>query len=73
MSCYCADNALFDASQYEFFGQNVVDEVELGGLEAEEDDKILFGSADNEYHLFEREGVNNRPLNLMMGHQANIC
>ncbi|PON32822.1 UDP-glucose 4-epimerase [Parasponia andersonii] len=50
-----SNNALFDASRYEFFGQNVVDEVELGGLEEEKDDNTPFGSADNEYHLFERE------------------
>lgn len=48
-------NALFDASRYEFFGQNAGDEVELGGLEEEEDAKTLFGSVDTEYHLFERE------------------
>ncbi|XP_024032137.1 protein PAT1 homolog 2 [Morus notabilis] len=50
-----SNNALFDASRYEFFGQNAGDEVELGGLEEEEDDKTLFGSVDTEYHLFERE------------------
>ncbi|KAM1059675.1 hypothetical protein ACFX15_023728 [Malus domestica] len=48
-------NKLFDASQYEFFGQNLVDEVELGGLDDEEDRKPLFGPVDNEYHLFEKE------------------
>ncbi|KAL5581629.1 hypothetical protein UlMin_014071 [Ulmus minor] len=50
-----SSNKLFDASQYEFFGQNVVNEVELGGLEEEEEDIPLFGPADNEYHLFEKE------------------
>lgn len=31
-------SAVFDASQYAFFGNDVVEEVELGGLEDEEDD-----------------------------------
>lgn len=50
-------NALFDASQYEFFGQRVVEEVELKGLEDENngDDFPLFKSADDEYRLFEKE------------------
>lgn len=30
--CY-ADGALFDASQYAFFGKDVAEEVELGGLD----------------------------------------
>ncbi|BBG99839.1 Topoisomerase II-associated protein PAT1 [Prunus dulcis] len=50
-----SDNKLFDASQYEFFGQKSVEEVELGGLEDEEDRKPLFGPVDNEYHLFEKD------------------
>ncbi|XP_062009160.1 protein PAT1 homolog 2-like [Rosa rugosa] len=49
------NNALFDASQYEFFGQNVAEEVELGGLDDENDRKSVFGSVDNEYHLFEKD------------------
>lgn len=51
-----AANPLFDASRYEFFGQNVVGEVELGGLE-EDEDVPLFGSTDEEYRLFVREEV----------------
>ncbi|XP_021907166.1 uncharacterized protein LOC110821589 isoform X2 [Carica papaya] len=48
-------NTLFDASQYEFFGQNVVGEVELGGLEDDEEDALVFASAnDDEYRLFDR-------------------
>ncbi|CAH2079107.1 unnamed protein product, partial [Thlaspi arvense] len=48
-------NTLFDASQYEFFGQSL-EEVELGGLD---DDAALLGHADEEeYHLFDkREGA----------------
>lgn len=57
-----ADNALFDASQYEFFGQHAMEEVELGGLENDEDDIQLFGSVDDEYQLFEREEVTIYPL-----------
>lgn len=49
-----SDGALFDASQYEFFGQHAVEEVELGGLE-NEDNIPVFGSVDDEYQLFERE------------------
>jgi hypothetical protein len=55
--CLCADNnsALFDASQYEFFGQSL-EEVELGGLD---DDGTVRGHVDDEeYHLFDkREGA----------------
>ncbi|XVE78504.1 hypothetical protein DITRI_Ditri13aG0150400 [Diplodiscus trichospermus] len=54
-----SDTALFDASQYEFFGQNSAEEVVLGGLEDDEEDAPVFASAeDDEYHLFDRgEGV----------------
>lgn len=45
---------LFDASQYAFFGEDVVQDVDLGGLEDEELDKNLFGPADDEYQLFEK-------------------
>ncbi|KAI9116441.1 hypothetical protein K1719_012608 [Acacia pycnantha] len=42
--------AVFDASQYAFFGKNAVDEVELGGLEDE--DKSLLGVDLNEEEFF---------------------
>lgn len=50
---------MFDASQYAFFGKDIMDDVELGCLE---DDKAgvpvigggLFGDELNEYHLFEK-------------------
>lgn len=54
--CLCADNnsALFDASQYEFFGQSL-EEVELGGLD---DDGTVRGHVDDEeYHLFDKREV----------------
>lgn len=50
-----SDTARFDASQYEFFGRNVLQEVELGGLEDNEDNGPAFGPADDEYHLFDKE------------------
>ncbi|KAG7988453.1 hypothetical protein I3843_03G189300 [Carya illinoinensis] len=50
-------NAVFDASQYEFFGHNAVEGVELGGLEDNRDNGPAFGPADDEYHLFDREEV----------------
>ncbi|PPD87876.1 hypothetical protein GOBAR_DD15190 [Gossypium barbadense] len=53
-----SDNALFDASQYEFFGQNAMEEVELGGLEDDEQDAPVFASPeDDEYHLFDKGEV----------------
>lgn len=52
-----AGNTLFDASQYEFFGQNVGEEVELGGLEDDRDGSPVFGSVDDEYHLFDKGEV----------------
>ncbi|GKV15276.1 hypothetical protein SLEP1_g26073 [Rubroshorea leprosula] len=52
-------STLFDASQYEFFGKNSVEEVELGGLEDVGEVASVFGSSnDDEYRLFDRgEGV----------------
>ncbi|KAA3474678.1 protein PAT1-like protein 1-like isoform X2 [Gossypium australe] len=53
-----SDNALFDASQYEFFGQNAMEEVELGGLEDDEQNAPVFASPeDDEYHLFDKGEV----------------
>ncbi|XP_052181153.1 protein PAT1 homolog 1-like [Diospyros lotus] len=49
------ENALFDASQYAFFGQEDVEEVELGGLDEEEDGIPVVGYGDDEYHLFDKE------------------
>ncbi|XP_019193695.1 PREDICTED: uncharacterized protein LOC109187810 [Ipomoea nil] len=61
-----SDSALFDASQYAFFGRNVLEEVELGGLEDEEDSSSVPAGAGGvggglgdddiqEYHLFEKD------------------
>lgn len=51
------DNALFDASQYSFFGQNSMEEAELGGLEEEEDGVSLNALDGDEYHLFNKDEV----------------
>lgn len=48
--CHHAGNTLFDASQYAFFGGDVPEEVELGGLEENDDDTALVGF-DDEFHL----------------------
>jgi len=37
-----ADDTRFDASQYAFFGNNVLEEVELGGLEDDNDSDAAF-------------------------------
>ncbi|XP_022871108.1 uncharacterized protein LOC111390321 [Olea europaea var. sylvestris] len=55
-----SDSGLFDASHYAFFGKDIVDEVELGGLEEEESSPAIgggFGGEDelHEYHLFDKD------------------
>ncbi|XP_047941603.1 protein PAT1 homolog 1-like [Salvia hispanica] len=52
-----SDAALFDASQYTFFGKGEVDEVELGGFEDEYGSAPGVGGEDdlNEYHLFDKD------------------
>ncbi|KAL4310062.1 hypothetical protein GQ457_01G002910 [Hibiscus cannabinus] len=47
-------DALFDASQYAFFGKDVLEEVELGGLDDDEEDLPAVGFNDEEF-LFDRE------------------
>ncbi|XP_020554478.1 protein PAT1 homolog 1 [Sesamum indicum] len=49
-------NAVFDASQYEFFGGDVVEEVELGGLEDEEDNLPPVGLEEEEFQFEKEEG-----------------
>lgn len=48
--------SVFDASQYAFFGKDVVEEVELGGLEDEEQDLPVAGFDEEEF-LLDREEV----------------
>lgn len=47
---------MFNATQYAFFGNDAVEEVELGGLEDEEDDFPPVGLDDEGYPL-DREEV----------------
>ncbi|TYK01889.1 protein PAT1-like protein 1 [Cucumis melo var. makuwa] len=54
------EDALFDASQYAFFGKDVMEEVELGGLEDEEDDTLAAGIEEEEF-LFDKESEDFRP------------
>lgn len=55
---------MFDASQYAFFGKDIMDGMELGGLEDEAEAVPSFegglgGDEElNEYHLFEKDEVN---------------
>ncbi|KAF6166204.1 hypothetical protein GIB67_023914 [Kingdonia uniflora] len=49
--------ALFDASQYAFFGKDVLEEVELGGLDDDTEDAPLAGFDDEEYRFSDREEV----------------
>lgn len=51
-----AGDTVFDASQYAFFGKDVVEEVELGGLEDEEDN-LSAPTFDEEEFLFDKEEV----------------
>ncbi|KAG6591840.1 Protein PAT1-like protein, partial [Cucurbita argyrosperma subsp. sororia] len=55
------EDALFDASQYAFFGKDVMEEVELGGLEDEEDDTLAAGIEEEEEFLFDKESEDFRP------------
>ncbi|KAG4213178.1 hypothetical protein ERO13_A01G038600v2 [Gossypium hirsutum] len=48
-------DAVFDASQYAFFGKDVLEEVELGGLDDEEEDIPAVGLEDEEEFLFDRD------------------
>ncbi|XP_047330147.1 protein PAT1 homolog 2-like isoform X2 [Impatiens glandulifera] len=51
-----SSDATFDASQYAFFGKDVSEEVELGGIENDETYDIQFaGNVGDEYHLFESQ------------------
>ncbi|KAH6787893.1 topoisomerase II-associated protein [Perilla frutescens var. hirtella] len=47
---------VFDASQYEFFGNDVVEDVELGGLEDEEDDVTPAGFEEVEFQFEGEQG-----------------
>ncbi|XP_078432837.1 topoisomerase II-associated protein isoform X2 [Wolffia australiana] len=51
----------FDASQYDFFGKDIVEEVELGGLDDEEEEDVVFLGT---------EGVDNRYSSLGNGDEV---
>nr|DAD43608.1 TPA_asm: hypothetical protein HUJ06_001838 [Nelumbo nucifera] len=57
-----SEDARFDASQYAFFDKDVMEEVELGGLEDEDDDVPLIGFDDDEYPLSDREELRGENL-----------
>ncbi|KAL1346174.1 hypothetical protein HN51_019897 [Arachis hypogaea] len=50
-----SENAVFDASQYDFFGKDFVEEVELGGLEDEDGELPPVGFDEEEEIFFNRE------------------
>ncbi|XP_010539589.1 PREDICTED: protein PAT1 homolog 1 isoform X2 [Tarenaya hassleriana] len=54
--------AVFDASQYAFFGNDVVEEVELGGLEDEEDESPIDGQYTKDFLFDKEEGEDSRTL-----------
>uniref|UniRef100_A0A1J3HRG3 Protein PAT1-like protein 1 n=1 Tax=Noccaea caerulescens TaxID=107243 RepID=A0A1J3HRG3_NOCCA len=54
-------NSVFDASQYAFFGNDVVEEVELGGLE-EEDEILSFTGIGEDFSFDKEEAGDSRPL-----------
>lgn len=57
LSCAGNNNStLFDASQYEFFGQSL-EEVELGGLYDDADSVLGHADDGDGYHLFDKREV----------------
>ncbi|XP_048131058.1 protein PAT1 homolog isoform X3 [Rhodamnia argentea] len=57
-----AGGTVFDASQYAFFGNDAVEEVELGGLEDEEEDLPPAGLEEEEFLYDKEEGEDLRSL-----------
>lgn len=56
LTCVVYAGTVFDASQYAFFGKDVLEEVELGGLEDEEVDLPAAGFEEEEF-LYDKEEV----------------
>jgi DNA topoisomerase 2-associated protein PAT1 len=51
-------NTKFDASQYSFFVNNVVEEVELGGLDDDDGgDAAFVGPGNDEYAPYSRDNL----------------
>ena len=55
-----AEDTVFDASQYAFFGKDLVEEVELGGLEEDEEELPAVDLEEEEF-FFDKQEV---PLSL---------
>ena len=54
----CTGPTKFDASQYDFFGNNAVEEVELGGLDDDDGGDTAFVElGDEEYPLYGRDNM----------------
>ena len=54
----CTGPTKFDASQYDFFGNNPVEEVELGGLDDDDGGDTAFVElGDEEYPLYGRDNM----------------
>lgn len=53
----CTGDTKFDASQYAFFGNNAVEEVELGGLDDDDGDTTFVEHGDEEYPLYGQDNI----------------
>lgn len=53
----CTGDTKFDASQYAFFGNNAVEEVELGGLDDDDGNTAFVEHGDEEYPLYGRDNM----------------
>ncbi|XP_072951213.1 protein PAT1 homolog 1-like [Typha angustifolia] len=63
-----ADNTCFDASQYAFFGKEVMEEIELGGLDDDAD--VGFGGPEDKEYRF--SSVHDREEVEALGSQSDI-
>ena len=62
---------MFDASQYAFFGNDEVEEVELGGLE--EEDEILSFNGIGDGFSFDKEEVIFHSISLKLATRGALC
>ena len=53
----CTGDTKFDASQYDFFGNNPVEEVELGGLDDDDGDTAFVEHGNEVYPLYGRDNM----------------
>lgn len=56
MTDYFIGAGVFDASQYDFFGSHVVEEVELGGLEDEDEEELPVAGIEEDF-AFDKDEV----------------